>query len=80
MFLAVLLHELAHSSLVWYGAGRCASPKIDEINNEAGDYMENRLFGAISSCEISENDMKIRKVGLETEQFFHHISKLHWQS
>ena len=77
MFTAVFLHELAHSSVVWYGAGTSNSPKINGIDSasEAGNFMEKAIFGAISFCEISINDMQIKEVGLEKDGVFYPISE-----
>lgn len=75
MFVAVFLHELAHSSLVWYGAGSCDSPRLNGINSEAGVYMEKAIFGAISLCEISTDNLQIKKVGLEKGGVFYPISE-----
>jgi hypothetical protein len=80
MFIAILLHELAHSSVVWYtrrlGAGSRHSPKIN-LNSisEAGSYMEMALFGAVSYCEITTKDGRVREVGLEKDGIFYPISE-----
>jgi hypothetical protein len=79
MFIAVFLHELAHSSVVWYYKARShhtGSPKINSISlSEAGNYMEKALFGAISYCEISTKDECIKEVGLEKEGIFYPIGE-----
>ena len=40
MFISVVLHELAHSALVWYGLGACDSPQLGGIEREGGNYIE----------------------------------------
>ena len=57
MFIAVFLHELGHSSLVWYGMGACDSPQLGGIERESGEYIEKAFLGAITLCK-SENSCK----------------------
>lgn len=75
MVIAVFLHELAHSALVWYGRGSCDSPKLGNIDAEAGDYYETEIFGGISSCEIDKVTMKITQVGIYKGSFFYPIGE-----
>ena len=76
MFVSIFLHELAHSSLVWYGAGSCNSPNLNRSNGKSGEIMEKALFGGISSCEIDMNNFVVNRVGLVTEGNFYPISEL----
>ena len=63
LFSAVFLHELAHSSLVWYGMGACDSPRLGCIDGEAGNFYEKAIFGGISACEIDREGLRIAQVG-----------------
>jgi len=59
----VLLHELGHSALAWYSKGSSNSPKLGGIEEDAGDYYERAVFGGVSFCEISKDNLKITNVG-----------------
>ena len=48
IFIISFLHQLGHSSLLWYGMGTCYSPQLDGIEREAGEYVEKAFFGGIS--------------------------------
>ena len=65
MVMGVYLHELAHSSLVWYGRS-CDSPKLSGIKSEAGNYYKKAIFGGITSCEpeINSTTLQITQVGV----------------
>ena len=75
LFTTVFLHELAHSSLVWYGGGSCNSPILGLIDGEAGDFYERAIFGGVSSCEITKNDLEITKVGFYINRVFYAIGE-----
>ena len=76
MFVSIFLHKLAHSSLVWYGAGSCNSLNLNGSNGKSGEIMEKALFGGILSCEIDMNNFVVNRVGLVTEGNFYPISEL----
>jgi hypothetical protein len=48
MFIIAFLHQLGHSSLLWYGMGTCYSPQLNGIEREAGEAVEMAFFGGIS--------------------------------
>lgn len=75
--MAVFLHELAHSSLAWYGGGSCNSPKLGDIEGEAGDYYEKANFGSVSSCEIDKATQQITQVGIYKRTCFYPISEFY---
>jgi hypothetical protein len=75
MFLAVFLHELARSSVMWYGHGPCDSAQMGGIDNEAGEYMEKRFFGGVSCGEFDIESMELLEIGLMKNDLFHPISE-----
>jgi hypothetical protein len=78
MFMAAFLHELGHSSLVWYGRGACNSPRLGAIGGEAGEYIEKAFFGGIAGAEFKVQGKKpprIKEVGLQIEGKFYILSK-----
>jgi hypothetical protein len=60
MFIAVFLHELGHSSLVWYA---CDSPQLGGIEREVGEYMEKVFFGGIPCAEFELEPMRLMEIG-----------------
>lgn len=40
MFASVMLHELGHSALMWYGKGACDNSHLGGIEQEVGEYIE----------------------------------------
>jgi len=75
MFIAVFLHELAHSSLVWYGMGACDSPQLSGIERESGGYIEKAFFGGISCAEFELEPMHLVDIGIERGQVFYPIGE-----
>ena len=70
--MGVLLHELAHSSLVWYRKGACNTPKLSgDIEGEAGLFYEKAIFGGVSSCEMDSATMQIMHVGIYKGEAFY---------
>jgi hypothetical protein len=49
LFLAILLHELAHRILVWWSEGLCETPEHNPFFEEAGRFIEREFFGGV--CE-----------------------------
>lgn len=71
MFISVVLHELAHSALVWYGLGACDSPQLGGIEREGGNYIEKAIFGGIACAEFELAPMRLMEIGIQKEnQFF----------
>jgi len=71
MVVGVILHELAHSAVVWYGRGSYNNPKLGSIESEAGDFYENAIFGGILSYEIDNATLKITQVGIHKGTTFY---------
>jgi len=70
MFIAVFLHELGHSSLVWYA---CDSPQLGGIEREVGEYMEKVFFGGIPCAEFELEPMRLMEIGLSKDELFYPI-------
>jgi hypothetical protein len=71
MFVAVFLHELSHSALVWYGRGACNSPQMGGIGGEVGDYMERAFFGGTSCAEFRLDPKRLEAIGLVIDGVFY---------
>ena len=72
MFIAVFLHELGHSSLVWYA---CDSPQLGGIEREVGEYMEKVFFGGIPCAEFELEPMRLMEIGLSKDELFYPIGE-----
>jgi hypothetical protein len=55
MFMSILIHEAAHSEVVWYGQGVCDSPELGGIKMEGGKYVEGQLWDGVSDAEFTNN-------------------------
>jgi hypothetical protein len=77
LFIATFLHELSHSSLVWYGKGACDSPQPSEIAREAGESIEKAFFGGISCAEFNLEPLCLVEIGLMNAGSFYTISESH---
>jgi hypothetical protein len=75
MFISVFLHELAHSSLVWYGMGACDSPQLGSIERESGRYIEKAIIGGISCAEFELEPMRLVEIGVTKNGLFYPIGK-----
>lgn len=75
MFIAVFLHELGHSSLVWYGMGVCDSPQLGNIEREGGDFIEKAFFGGITCAEFELESMRLMEIGIQENGCFYPIGK-----
>ncbi|KAF5382654.1 hypothetical protein D9615_003038 [Tricholomella constricta] len=73
LFLAIFLHELGHSALVWYGGGQRTTPKSDGVDREAGVYMETRYFGGIVVGAFDTKTKVIKDVGLSKGKDFYSV-------
>lgn len=73
MFIAVFLHELGHSALVWYGKGACDSPQLGTIERESGNYVEKAFFGAITCAEFEFEPMRLVEIGVMRDELFYPI-------
>ncbi|EDR02102.1 uncharacterized protein LACBIDRAFT_295499 [Laccaria bicolor S238N-H82] len=73
MFIAIFLHELAHSALVWYGRGVCDSPQIGGIEREGGNYVEQAFFGGITLAEFELEPMQLVEIGIQQGASFYII-------
>lgn len=71
MFIAVFLHELGHSALVWYGRGVCDSPYLGGIEREGGNFIEQAFFGGITLAEFVLEPMNLVEIGIEKEGSFY---------
>ncbi|THH20064.1 hypothetical protein EW146_g1231 [Bondarzewia mesenterica] len=75
VFMAVLLHEVAHSALLWYSRGACNSPQLGGIDGEAGCFIEKRLWGGISGAEFEDSTERLVHVGITKDEKFLFIDK-----
>ncbi|THH03105.1 hypothetical protein EW146_g10507 [Bondarzewia mesenterica] len=75
VFMAVLLHEVAHSALLWYSRGACNSPQLGGIDEEAGCFIEKRLWGGISGAEFEDSTEHLVHVGITKDEKFLFIDK-----
>lgn len=73
MFIAVFLHELGHSSLVWYGKGACDSPQLGSIERDSGEYIEKAFLGAITCAKFELEPMRLVEIGLKKDELFYPI-------
>lgn len=68
MFMSVVLHEIGHSIIIWYGGGACDSPQLGGIGGEAGNFIEKRFWGGISAAEFPAgeegNILRLEDIGL----------------
>ncbi|THH08078.1 hypothetical protein EW146_g9110 [Bondarzewia mesenterica] len=70
IYVAVLLHEVAHSALLWYSRGACDSLQLGGINREAGYFIEKRLWGGIVGVEVENSTMHLMDVGITSDGTF----------
>jgi hypothetical protein len=76
MLIAVILHEFAHSLLVWYAGGACDSPRIGGIGGEGGNFVEKTLFGGITAAELKlKPTTSVTEIGVIVGDKFYPISK-----
>ena len=76
MFIAILMHELGHNCLVWYGRGACDSLQLGGIEIEAGEYIEKIFFGGISYGEFEiVPRMRLLGIGLRKGEIFYPIGE-----
>ena len=68
LFVALLLHELGRSALLWYGKGA-------QLTREAGEYMEKMIFGGIAMGEFDSNTMEVVDVGLGKGDGFYPVGE-----
>jgi hypothetical protein len=82
MFMSILIHETAHSEVVWYGQGACDSPELGGIKKEGGKYVEGRLWDGVSDAEFTSNFgsnvMVLENVGITKNETFYSISRSSW--
>jgi hypothetical protein len=75
MFMSILIHEAAHSEVVWYGLG----PELGGIKKEGGKYVEGQLWDGVSDAEFtnnfSSNAMILEHVGIMKNETFYPISR-----
>jgi len=71
--MAIFLHELSHSALVWYGEGLCNIPKLGEVDREAGEHMEMSFFGGIVKGAFDMKMKDIKAVGLAMGDNFYSV-------
>ena len=79
MFIAVFLHELSHSLLVWYGRGACNSPQFGGIKGEGGNYVETAFFGGVTHAEFDSNQdpMDPLEIGIQKDGVFYALGESH---
>jgi hypothetical protein len=79
MFMFILIHEAAHSEVVWYGQGVCDSPELGGIKMEGGKYVKGQLWDGVSDAEFtnnfSSNVMILEHVGITKNETFYPISR-----
>ena len=76
MFISVVLHELAHSALVWYGRlGACDSPQLGGIG---GNYIEKAIFGGIACAEFELTPMRLMEIGIKKKINFTSLVSLNF--
>jgi hypothetical protein len=75
--MAIFLHELGHSALVWYGEGLCNAPKLGEVDREVGQYTEMRFFGGIVKGAFDTKTNDIKDVGLAKGDDFYSVASSH---
>jgi hypothetical protein len=75
MFIAVFLHELGHSSLVWYSMGACDSWQLGSIERESGEYIEKAFLGAITCAEFELEPMRLMGIGIKKDGLFYPIGE-----
>jgi hypothetical protein len=82
MFMTILIHETAHSEVVWYGRGACDSPQLGGIEREGGKYVERRLWDGVSDAEFTNNFgsnvIVLENVGIMKNETFYSISRSSW--
>jgi hypothetical protein len=75
MFITVFLHELGHSSLVWYSMGACDSPQLRDIEREGGEYIERAFLGGITCAEFKLEPMRLVEIGIKKDELFYPIGE-----
>jgi len=73
MFIAVFLHQLAHSAVVWYGMGACYSLQLGSIDREAGFYVEKAILGGVAFAEFELEPMRLMEIGVKKDGLYYMI-------
>lgn len=50
MFTCMVIHEVAHCVVIWWGKGQYDSLRLGEETKEAGIWIEHEIFGGLPEC------------------------------